>query len=145
AATLLVATVTLALSTVLLTRANERERLARDAERQARLRAEKNFHLAQAAVDKGFTRASETVEVRTLGLENVRKDLLAQARDFYEKLVAEHGDEPGLQTERGRSYLRLAQITAELGDRAQAIALAQQARGLFEDLLRLRPDDSAIQ
>jgi serine/threonine-protein kinase len=145
AATVLAATLTLAVSTVLLTRANERERLAREAERQARLRAERNFLLAQAAVDKGFTRVSESPELKALGVEKVRRDLLAQARDFYEKLVAEHGDEPGLQAERGRSYLRLAQITAELGDRRQAIALAEQARGLFEELLRVRPDDSTIQ
>jgi serine/threonine-protein kinase len=145
AATLLAATVTLAVSTGLLKRANERERLARASEQQARLRAEKNFRLAQAAVDKGFTRVSETVELKAFRLEKVRKDLLAQARDFYEKLVAEHGDEPGLQAERGRSYLRLAQITAELGDRRQAITLAQQARSVFEDLLHLQPGDPTIQ
>jgi tetratricopeptide (TPR) repeat protein len=145
AATLLAATLILAVSTVLLTRANERERQARAAEQQARVKAEKSFRLAQNAVDKGFTRVSESAELKALGVESVRKDLLAQARDFYESLVAEHGDEPGLGAERGRSYLRLAQITAELGDRVQAIALAQHARDLFEDLLSVRSGDLAIQ
>jgi serine/threonine-protein kinase len=145
AATILAATVILAVSTVLLTQANERERLARAAEQQARLKAEKSFRLAQNAVDNGFTKVSESAELKAVGVEKVRKDLLAQARDFYESLVAEHGAEPGLGAERGRSYLRLAQITAELGDRVQAIALAQHARDLFEGLLRERSGDSAIQ
>jgi serine/threonine-protein kinase len=145
AATVLAATVTLAVSTVFLTHANERERLARAAEQQARVKAEKSFRLAQNAVDNGFTRVSESADLKAVGVEKVRRDLLAQARDFYEKLIAEHGDEPGLQAERGRSYLRLAQITAELGDRAQAMTLAQRARAFFEDILRVQPSDSTIQ
>src|SRR5262249_58019058 len=119
--------------------------LTREAEGQARLRAERNFRLAQNAVDKGFTRVSETVALKALPLEKLRKDLLAQAKDFYENLVAEHSDEPGLQAERGRSYLRLAQITIELGDRGQAGTLIQQACTLFEGLVRVQPDDVAIQ
>lgn len=145
AATVLVGTLTLGVSTVRLTAANEREREARESERQARVKAEESLQLAKDAVDKGFTRVSETVELKAHGLEKLRRDLLGQARDFYEHLVAAHRDEPGLQEERARAYLRLGLITAELGDRKQAIVFETEAKRLFGALARERPAETGYQ
>jgi serine/threonine-protein kinase len=141
AATVLAATLTLGVSTVRLSAANERERQAREREREARLRAEESFTLAKEAVDRGFTRVSEADQLKALGLEKLRKDLLGQAKDFYEHLVNQASDQPALQAERGRSYLRLAEITGELGNRQQAISFVQEAHALFEELSRAHPND----
>ena len=133
-ATVLVAALCLAVATALLKSANDRERMARDGERDARVRAEDNFGLARGAVDWYLTKVSGSPQLKAHGLENLRRDLLLQARDFYEKFVQTQGDEPALQAERGRAYVRLAEITAEMGSRDEAIRLAQQAQAIFEKL-----------
>jgi serine/threonine-protein kinase len=139
AATVLVATLSLGAATVLLKGANDRERQARDGEREARLRAEANFGLARDAVDRYFTKVSDSPQLKAHGLESLRRDLLQQARDFYEKLARNQSDDPGLRAEHGRTYLRLADITAEMGSPTEAIPLARQAQALFAALLSDSP------
>jgi serine/threonine-protein kinase len=131
AAAVLVATAGLAAAAVLLQAANGREREAREGERRARLHAEVNFALARDAVDRGFTEVSESPQLRARGLEALRRGLLEQARDFYEKLAGQQADAPGLQAERGRAYLRLADIAAEMGSPPDSLRLLGQAEAVF--------------
>jgi serine/threonine-protein kinase len=129
AAAVAVLVLSLGAATVLLTAANERER-------QARGRAEANLGLARKAVDRGLTRVSETPELKAGALEGLRRDLLREAKDFYEQFAQQEVDEPGLQAERGEAYLRLAHITEDLGERPEAIALARRAQEVFDVLVR---------
>jgi serine/threonine-protein kinase len=145
AAAVLVAAVSLAVATVLLTAARDREHQARAGEHEARLRAEENFTLARDAVDRYLVKVSDSPHLKAQGLEPLRRDLLQQARDFYEQLVRARADEPGLAAERGRAYLRLADIMAELGTRREAIGLAQQAQAVFEELSAANPGTPVYQ
>lgn len=140
AAAVLVATVSLAVATGLLTAANERERSARAAEEQARLKAQENFRLAREAVDRGFTRVSESPEMRAFGLERLRTELLGQAKDFYENFAHASTDEPSLQAESGRAHLRLARLTADTGDQDVALRYCEQARATFARLAGTSPE-----
>jgi len=151
AAAVLVGAVALGVAALLLVAANDRERQARTAqqqaatsEHQARERAEMDFRLARQAVD-GLSRVSASPELKALALEPLRRELLGQAKDFYEQLARQQADNPGLQAERGRAYLRLADITEALGDRARAVVLANQARLIFEGLCAGDPADTAHQ
>jgi serine/threonine-protein kinase len=151
AAAVVVAAVSLAVAAALLVAANNRERLAREAEeqtadreRQARKWAETNFRLARQAVD-GLSRISESPELKALAMEPLRRDLLGQAKDFYNQLASQQADEPSLQAERGRAYVRLAEITEQLGDRPGAIALALQAQDIFEGLYASDPGNADYQ
>jgi serine/threonine-protein kinase len=144
-ATLLVAALSLAAATVLLKGARDRERQAREGEREARVRAEEHFGLARDAVDRYFTKVSESPDLKARGLESLRQDLLQQAREFYERFVQAQVDEPGLQAECGRAYLRLAEITAELGSPGEAIRLAGLGQAIFEQLLAAEPGNPAHQ
>jgi serine/threonine-protein kinase len=146
AAAVAVAALSLGAATALLTAANDRERRARQAEQEAagrerlaRERAEEDFRLARAAVDRGLTKVSESPELKVRGLEKLRRELLSQAKDFYEQFVRGRADDPALQAERARAYLRLAAITEETGDRPQAIAFAKQAVALFDSLAQADP------
>jgi eukaryotic-like serine/threonine-protein kinase len=127
AATVLVALVGLAITAVLLTAANERER-------QAKLRAEQNFKLARDAVDRYFTFVSTDVLLNEPGMQPLQKKLLGSAQEFYAKFVKERSDDPNLQGELARATFRLAQITGEIDSKLKAIELHEQAVNQFEKL-----------
>jgi serine/threonine-protein kinase len=133
---LVTAVLGLGAGTLLLGRPNRLVEEQRDEARQQRDRAETNFQLARQAVD-GLTRVSENPDLKALALEPLRHDLLGQAKDFYEQLAHQQASEPRLQAERGRAYLRLADITEAMDDRREAISLAQQARAIFQQLSEL--------
>src|SRR5262249_30877210 len=70
-------------------------------------RAEAHFQLARDAVDRYFTRVSENPSMRAFGLESLRKDLLLQAKEFYERFLREQPEDGGLHADLGRGYGRL--------------------------------------
>jgi serine/threonine-protein kinase len=124
AAAVLVALAGLAVGTVLLARAHDRER-------QARELAEHNYQLARKAVDRYHTEVSEDVLLREPGMEPLRKKLLEAAREFYERFVQERRGDAGAEAELGKALFRLAQITADIGSPLNAIDLHEQALAIF--------------
>ena len=132
AAALLVATVSLAMTTIFLERANSRET-------RARTRAEQNLLLAREVVDRFFIKVSEDPRMKSLGLETLRRDLLLDAKKYFERFSDEEGHEPQVEAERGRNFLRLAKITEELGEPGAATMFSQQARSIFTELSQQRP------
>jgi serine/threonine-protein kinase len=137
-AAVLVAVVGLAVATVLLTAANERERQARDLAqereqeaREQKRRAEHNYQLARKAVDRYHTEVSESVLLNEPGMQPLRKKLLEAAREFYGQFVREHEKDSEVKAELGKALFRLAQITGEIGSNQKAIALHEQALRTF--------------
>jgi serine/threonine protein kinase/broad specificity phosphatase PhoE len=104
-----------------------------------RARAERNFQLAREAVDEYITKVGQDPRLRGHDLDDFRKQLLQSALAFYQKLVAEGGDDARAQAERGRAYLRLGFITQETATRPEAIDLYKQAQAIFERLARAHP------
>jgi serine/threonine-protein kinase len=139
---LVTAVAALAAGTLLLTHANRRteeqrelaEQNFQDAEKQRDL-ARERLQLARLAVDQSFTRLSESAELKGHAFEKLRHSLLEQAKDYYERLALPAADEPALQAERGRAYLRLADITEDLGKHKDAIDHAQKAMQVFDELI----------
>ncbi len=136
AATLLVATMCLAVAAVLLGAANDREA-------RARTLAEANFQTAREAVDRFFKQVGDDPRLKAHGLERLRQDLLKQAQSYYEKFVQSPSTSPSVEAERAFTYLQLARITAELGQTAEAIPLALKTREIFASLSRDHPRVSA--
>jgi tetratricopeptide (TPR) repeat protein len=132
AAGLLVATASLTVTTIFLERANEREALART-------KAEVNFQLASQAVDRFFTKVSDNPRLKAYGLETLRRDLLLEAREFFDRLARERGGEPRVEVDRARNFLRLAKITEELGEPGEATSSSLQARSIFTELTQRNP------
>jgi serine/threonine-protein kinase len=131
ASAVLVALVGLGVSTVLLNAANGRERAARAA-------AEDNYRMARQAVDRYHTNVSEDILLNEPGLQPLRRRLLEDAREFYERFIEGHEDDPGVQAEMGQALYRLAQITGDIDSPHRAIELHTKARAIFARL-----DDSA--
>jgi tetratricopeptide (TPR) repeat protein len=117
----------------------DRAEQARADECKEREAAEADLALARRAVDRGFTRLSQLPELKGLALEALRHDLLRQAKEFYDQLVEQRHDKPDLQAERGRAYLKLAEITEDLGDQPKAVEHARQAHDVFVPLCKDYP------
>jgi serine/threonine protein kinase/tetratricopeptide (TPR) repeat protein len=118
-------------------RATVAERTAlreRDRAAEEKARAEANFSMARDAVDRYFTKVSENPSMKAVGLEGLRKDLLLQAKEFYERFVRDQPDEPGLRADLGKGYARLGNIFEALGETSPAEANYRKAVAIFQDL-----------
>jgi serine/threonine-protein kinase len=113
--------------------------------RQEKAQADANFRLAHDAVDRYLTRISESRLLNEPGLQPLRKELLDTARDFYEKFIAERGQDPAVRTELARAYYRLADITAEIESKSKAIELYQKSLAIFQQLASDQPRSAQLQ
>jgi tetratricopeptide (TPR) repeat protein len=127
------------LATLLLSNVHiAREKAQADSQRE---RAEANLELARQAVDDYITKVGQDARLRQHDLEALRKQLLRSALGFYQKFAEQQrGDDPKVQAERGRAYLRLAFVTQQVGDNAEAVTLYEQAAALFDRLAADHPD-----
>jgi serine/threonine-protein kinase len=132
AAALLVALAGLAVGTVLLARADRRERLAREM-------AEQNYRLARQAVDRYYTEVSENVLLDEPGQEPLRKKLLEAAREYYDQFVKERRGDPEAEAELARALDRLARITGDIDSEAKAVDLEEEAQRLFAHQAEAHP------
>jgi len=106
--------------------------------------AEARFRQSKQAVDRYYSEVSENVILDEPGLEPLRLTLLGLARDYYNGFVRERGDDPAVRTDMARGLFRLAQITGEVGQRAEAVALLERARDQFKPLLDEAPGDLTL-
>ncbi len=113
------------------------------AERQAlveRDRAAASFRMARDAVDQLLTQVSQSPKLKTHAMEKFRKELLQNAKGFYERFIREQFDAPGVRYDLGLAHRRLAEIHRELGDYAAAEESATKAVALLRDLAHAQPD-----
>jgi serine/threonine protein kinase len=131
---------------VLRQRAEESEAEVRRSGEQAermRKQAEANFRLALSVVDDYTLKLSEP---DNWFVEDLRVQLLKSSLAYYQKFVKQHGEDPILCAAQGRAYLRLAQISGELGAKeSRALGLYRQAEGVFEQLTRDHPKNADYQ
>jgi eukaryotic-like serine/threonine-protein kinase len=129
AALLVTAVVALAVSTALV---RQQERLTR-AEKK---RAEANFTLARSAVDETIKRVVEDPRLKEAGLQGTRRELLAAAVPFYERLAEQQRDDRRLEVDRGRALGQLSRVRAEMGEIAETVSDAERACKVFDQLAR---------
>jgi tetratricopeptide (TPR) repeat protein len=118
------------------------------AERQAVLerdRAEMSFKMAQDAVDQLFTQVSQDPTLKMHALHKFRKDLLLQARGFYQRFIREQFDVPSVHYELGLAQYRVGEINRELGEYAAAEESMTKAIALLSELVGAQPDVAEYQ
>ena len=108
---------------------------------QQRLRAEANFRLAREAVDRFDVRVSENKLLNMPRMRGLREDLLRDALEFYKTFVDQQRDTVGLEADWGLAHERLAELTKELGNQAEATALMQKAASILTDVTAAHPND----
>jgi serine/threonine-protein kinase len=136
-----VALVGLAVATGLLLAANRRESQAKNLAQRREEEARANLELARQAVDEYLTRVSDDSRLRE-SFRPLRKQLLQTAIPFFEKFVAQGGDDPRAEVDLGKAYLRLGWITNEIDDPKIAIGRYEEARALFSRLVEENPDNA---
>lgn len=109
--------------------------------RRERDRAEDWSREAQQAVDRFLTRVSDERLLDQPGMHPLRKELLEDARQFYERFLAERAGDPAVRAELAGAQRRLARITAQIGSPAEAAEQYRQAIAMWDELIAARPDD----
>jgi serine/threonine protein kinase/tetratricopeptide (TPR) repeat protein len=125
----------------------ERDRAEQEKDRaeHERNRAEASFKMARDTVDRFFTQVGESAELKAHGTEKLRKDLLQNAKDFYERFIRDHLDAPEVRHDLGLAQVRLAKIDEILGNYPAAQASSEKAIEIFGDLARAHPEASQYQ
>jgi len=132
------AIVSLAAATVLLSRANERER-------EQKKRAEHNFALARAAVDQMLTEVASRELFDVPQMEPVRKRLLEKGARALPAVPRGGGGRPGRwPREAGRAYRRVGDIHALLGQSEQAQAAFAESIAIFARLVEEAPRSARL-
>jgi serine/threonine protein kinase/tetratricopeptide (TPR) repeat protein len=129
-------------------RATRAEGLAlaeRDRAEQEKDRAEAGFKMARDTVDRFFTQVGESQQLKAQGMEKFRRDLLQNAKDFYERLIREQRDAPEARQDLGLAHLRLAGIQQALGDFTAAQTSSDKAIEILGELARAHPDVAEYQ
>jgi serine/threonine-protein kinase len=106
-----------------------------------RSRAEENLQRARQAVDRYFTRVSESTLLNVQGLQPLRRELLEDALSYYRDFLRQRVDDPTLTRDVGIVQYRIAWMLREIGTDAEALAANQQARTTLEKLLAQDPGD----
>lgn len=109
----------------------------------AEAEARDNFTLARDAVDRYLTEVGESAELRAYGLEDLRRQLLETAREFYETFTARRADSSEMRLELGHAWARLARISRVVGDHTRAQEAFGRAVSAFDAWQAERPDDEA--
>jgi len=99
-----------------------------------RREANRNFSLANSAVDRYFTTISEETLLDQPGLQELRKTLLMEARSFYDSLVKAIEADEVLQGEQVIAATNLARIIEETEGAGPALAAYRKAEQLASNL-----------
>jgi serine/threonine-protein kinase len=122
-------------------RANEALSAANVRERASREQAQRRFGLARQAIEQYYTGASEDVLLKQPELEALRTKLLSTALGFYKRLQAEleGSDDPATRSELAAAYMRVGEITDQVGQAGEALGAYERARAIREALVRADP------
>ncbi len=105
----------------------------------ARKTSEESFQDAMSAVNDFFTRVSEERLLNEPGLQEVRRDLLERARDYYAKFVKRRGNDPSVRAELAAAHFRMGIIVEELDSPDAALDWFRKSRDLEKSLVATQP------
>ncbi len=151
AAALTVAVAALTLGMILVTAAYDREHKQRSraeenfgiATEQRKL-AERNFKLARNAVQDYFITISEETLLKQHGMQDLRKTLLQQALDYYQKFLDQRGEDPSLKREVAEAHYLAGKITQTIDSPELAMDHFLAAADLQKQLLTENPNTHSL-
>ncbi len=132
AVTLICFCVALTIGSVLIGREQSRTR-------QQGLRAEENYRLALATVDRFTTQMSEQRLRNEPDMEPLREELLKIAKDYYYHFLKRNNGDRGARIQLARALNLLACITTQLDSPTHALEYSRQAVAVQEGLVRGEP------
>jgi tetratricopeptide (TPR) repeat protein len=118
--------------------------VAREQAVLARGEAEANFRDARGAVQDLLTTVSNSTLLNQPGLQSVRRQLLEQARDYYQRFRERTSAGEGVSFEDAEIAFRLAGINRELGDADLAHPLYVDACAALAEIHSRNPEDPEV-
>jgi eukaryotic-like serine/threonine-protein kinase len=106
----------------------------RDAADGARQEAQHHLELALDAARRFQTNLASSTLVNVPGQEQLRVELLEQAREFYQNIMQVRGDDAQVRAELGRTVWALGALRGEMESKEKGIALLQEAAHIQESL-----------
>jgi serine/threonine protein kinase/Flp pilus assembly protein TadD len=122
---LVLAVVTLAISTVLIAR--------------QRREAEKRRDEARQAVDDMYTGVAEEWLAQKAALEPVQRAFLQKALDYYQRFAGEQSADPKVRLKTAMAYRRVGEIQQKLGYSSEAETAHRRALAIIEELAPSSP------
>src|SRR5262249_16742427 len=129
--------VVLAISTLLIS--EERSEALRQ-----KNQAEDNFRMAKEAIDSFFTKVSESDLFDEPGAQPLRKQLLEDARKFYDRILEQQSRVPSLRAELAATYFRLWQIYGVTNRFSDGMAALGKGVAIAEQVYQENPDDPEL-
>ncbi len=110
-------------------------------------KSEARLRLANEAIERFYTGASEDVLLKEPQLKALREKLLGSALEFYKKLQASlEGESAGKAVgELAAAYERVGEITAQIGSQEAALDAVGHARAIRQRLSDLQPRSETAQ
>ena len=134
------ATIGLAVSTLLIAGAHHRAKIALEQSEANRARAEHNHVLAEnhyrqarEAVDRFGAELAEKL-AHVPGAEAVRAELLLDTLAYYKEFTEHAADDPELQQDLAFAYFKTGKIHEQIGQQEQALAEYEKALAAFQRL-----------
>ena len=114
----------------------------RNEAKKQRERADRHFLQARQSVDRFLTNVSQDPQLALDGFQNLRKRLLADALEYYEKFRSENQSDESFWQEMLEANRRVAMICESLGQYEEGLRAYEQASSDLEKRLKL---DSSTQ
>lgn len=137
ATTALIVAATITVSFIMITQ-------SRNAERAAKVEATQRFREARDTIETSLTGVSNALKFFP-GVQETRTRLMKKAAEDYARFAQEKSDDPELQAESGRAFLRLGNVRMLLNEFDEAKEAFQSAETLFKELLKRDPNNLGYQ
>ncbi|WP_152050986.1 serine/threonine-protein kinase [Tautonia marina] len=102
----------------------------------------RNEDRARRAVEELLVRVTENQLLNAPGLQDLRRELLESALEYYEEFLEDSSDQPALRVNLASTYNRIAKINEMIGRNEEALNADRQALTILEELIRSETADT---
>jgi serine/threonine protein kinase len=143
AAIALFSLVVLAVSNMRVTRERNEKAAALEDRTAALERAERNFQMVLSVIDRSLERVGDETLADVPQMEQLRKKLLADSLEFYEKLLSDNSNDPLVRFATARVYARVATIIQGRAEWDESIRCNEKAIAILEHLVASQPSNAS--
>lgn len=106
--------------------------------------ADQNLHEAMSAVETYLTRVSESRLLDTEKLQPLRRELLTNAVEFYQRFLSQRANQPDLVFDTAAAYRNLGILQMKIGEFSQASSNLENGWALLADILNQNDGDPEV-
>jgi tetratricopeptide (TPR) repeat protein/tRNA A-37 threonylcarbamoyl transferase component Bud32 len=131
----------LIVSLVVITAERSQRIKAYQAATENRAKAEHNYRQARDMLDLFGAQVAQRLANEVPGAEAVRKELLADMLRYYQRFCEDAAHDPDLQADLAVTFSKIAQLSEQLGEQADAERAYENALRILQRLVQAKPGD----